>query len=106
MPSQEYSWLSEIPQYGILALLAYFILTHIPEFFGSFAEMFATLGQWASMASRPMQVLGFIFLVSYWTAWIKFPTAAFWFSIVVFAPAGLTYDHYVKIQRKKAEPHS
>jgi len=97
-----YSWWSMMLDYGLLALVAYLVLTNIPEVFESVGELFATLSQWARRVSRPMQVLGFIFLVCYWTAWVKYPAAAFWFSIVVLMPAGWTYDQYVKILKRKA----
>jgi hypothetical protein len=97
-----YSLWSNVLAFAILALIAYFILKDVPHFFRYLGDTFTQLYNIASRLSLPSQILLILFVVGYFVAWFKYPTLAFFFSIIVMIPAGLTYDRYVQVLREKS----
>lgn len=96
----ELSWL---PQVVIWGVIIYLLIKNLPDTLKYFGDMFQGLSAAAASVSRPKQLIGLVFVIGYFYSSVRFPNAWFWFTVLIFMPAGFTYDHYKKILKQKAE---
>ena|SRR2546429_5205844 len=98
-----FSWLLQAAIWGLVVYVVVLIFKDLPDVLKSFGDMFLSLSATAANISRVKQLIGLAFVIGYFYSAITFPIVWFWFSVLVFIPAGCTYDRYKKILKQKVE---
>ncbi len=96
------SWVRKIITWGVLALVAYLVVTDLPSVLKQLGGMCTALGQAAEVTSFLKRVLWISFVIGYFFIFsLKYPVVGFWSFILVILPAAFTYDAYIKLLLKK-----
>ena len=101
----QFSWLPRALGLGLIALVVVLLIKDLPYTLKYFGDMFTRLSTAAANLSRVKQAIGLAFVIGYFYSAIKFPVVWFWFTVLIFTPAGFTYDRYKAILKRKAENH-
>jgi len=102
VPKEQFSWLSRAAVLALCVFVVAMLFRDIPYTLMYFGDMFRNMSALVSGFSRRIQILWMIFIVGYFYLAINLPVVWFWFTILVFTPAGFTYDRYRTMLERKA----
>lgn len=100
---EQFLWLRKALGLGFIVLVGVLLVKDLPYTLKYFGDMFSNLGTIAAGLSRSKRLLGLAFVVGYFYSAIRYPVVWIWFTILIFTPAGFTYDRYKTILKRKAE---
>lgn len=87
---------------SLLLLILYMMIKNLSDTFMWFSDLFRQLGERTKGMSFAKNLIVFLSLVLYVLLWQRYPKVAFFFSTLIFFPAGYTYDKYKRLLKKKA----
>jgi len=102
LSANQYSWLENVITWSIYGLLGYLLIMNLPYVMKYFGEFFISLGKASEGMSMIKQVLLIAFVIGYFFLWNRYPTIAFFFSILIFLPTGYVYERYKKLLKDKS----